>query len=430
MVYDILPTTNLKYDDIRDTLNAGGGSVNNNVASAFKSAANINKWSKHKPVKLAVNFCQDFDSSAPNYDADWWKAKYSTCGLSIPFQPLTENQLNTLAYSAYNGSLDNYTYLLPTGTASEPFRLGDFARYNRNATEPFKTGITGYEAYSKNNIYPIEVNMFSTGYLNFFTSRTDNNEISLYDLIGMYSDYYLVVEACDSTSRPWYDNILYKYRSASPITTNDPSTQLQIQLDDGYLDKTIMFVTGIQRYNGSEYVGGSGFLAPWKDDGSNYPFLCYLKFVNYFDRTLVGLQFSVDMISKEMHDLPNSNVVYTSSDTIYVKFKMNKNSRRVIVVPSGSTYKPSGVPRMEIFCQTIGAYGFTVIGKPVNDNFQEITYADIPSGNDSEYVEFILKFEGLLKYTGLITDCLVSATVDDEATWVQASWLDINVNRT
>ena len=39
MVYDILPTTNLKYDDIRDTLNSAGGSVDNDVASAFKESA-------------------------------------------------------------------------------------------------------------------------------------------------------------------------------------------------------------------------------------------------------------------------------------------------------------------------------------------------------------------------------------------------------
>lgn len=225
MVYDILPERDLHYSDIRDTLNSAGGSVNNDVSSAFKATANINKWSKHKPVKLPVNFCQDFDSSAPNYDADWWKAKGTTYGIRIPYQPLSENALHLLAYRAYNGDADNYSYLIPTGTSSEPFRLGDFAGYKRYATEPFKTGITGYPAYGKNQKEPIEVNMFSTEYLNFYTSRTDNNDISLYDLIGMYDDYYLVIEACDDTnpSTPWYVNSLYKYRSASAITTNDPS---------------------------------------------------------------------------------------------------------------------------------------------------------------------------------------------------------------
>ena len=71
MVYDVLPTTNLKYDDVRDTLNSAGGSVNNIMSSLFTEAANIDVWSKRKPVRLNVDFCQDFDSSAPNYNATW-----------------------------------------------------------------------------------------------------------------------------------------------------------------------------------------------------------------------------------------------------------------------------------------------------------------------------------------------------------------------
>lgn len=54
---DVLPTTDLKYEDIRDTLNANGGSVNNDVSTAFKTSSGINVWSKHKPVPLNTNFC-------------------------------------------------------------------------------------------------------------------------------------------------------------------------------------------------------------------------------------------------------------------------------------------------------------------------------------------------------------------------------------
>ena len=275
MVYDILPERDLHFSDIRDTLNSAGGSVTNDVASAFKTTANINKWSRHKPVKLAVNFCQDFDSSAPNYDADWWKAKYMTCGISIPYQPLADDSLRILAYTAYSGGVDNYSYLIPTGTSSEPFRLGDCSGYNKNATEPFKTGITGYPAYVKDNTKPIEVNLFSTEYLNFYTSKTDRNEISLYDLIGMYDDYYLVIEVCeDAVNNPWYNNLLYKYRSAAPITTNEISTQLKLQLDGwSYQVKKIMFVIGLLRYNDGDYLGASGFLVRRKDDGCSYLFM-------------------------------------------------------------------------------------------------------------------------------------------------------------
>lgn len=51
-VYEILPATNLKWDDIRDTLNANGGNVNNMAITAFQSGANIQRWAKYKPVVL------------------------------------------------------------------------------------------------------------------------------------------------------------------------------------------------------------------------------------------------------------------------------------------------------------------------------------------------------------------------------------------
>lgn len=438
MVYTILPTTNLKYEDIRDTLNSGGGSVTNDVTTAFSRSANINKWSKHKPVKLDVKFCQDHDSSAPNYDADWYKATGTTYGLKLPQLGLNSNRLGGSALNMFTGGLSNYEYLIPNGSESEPFRLGDFAGYNKNATEVFKTGVTGYPAYTykKEGSDPIEVNMFSTQTLNFYISRTDNNEIFFYDLVGMYDDYYFVVEACEhdtSNNLPWYDPdaMIAKYRSASPINTKDPTASIQITLDSTYLNKKIMFVMGLQRYNGSEYVGGTGFYAPWKDDHSAFPSLCYLTFVNYFSRSLIGLQFSVDMINKKMYDLPNpyDNTVITPSDTLYVKFKMNRNNKRVIVVPYGSSYNPPNTSRISIKCSTIGDYSTERYGKPVNDDFQEINYIDIPEGDKKEYTEFIIKFEGLLNQSGLVNDGLVNVTIDNGSTWVGGTWLDLNIKR-
>lgn len=70
-VYEILPTTNLKWDDIRDTLNANGGNVNNSAVTAFQSSANINKWSKYKAVRLNENF--------PSYDT-YYTVQDGLCG--------------------------------------------------------------------------------------------------------------------------------------------------------------------------------------------------------------------------------------------------------------------------------------------------------------------------------------------------------------
>lgn len=130
-VYDILPTENLKWDDIRDTLNAGGGVVDNNAINAFKETSGINVWSKHKPVVLAVNFCQDFNSGAANYNSTWWQGSDGNCGL-VPktlfnFSEVIENT---------DGEMNGWTYNLPKGGSSQPYRLGDFAGYCKYANPP------------------------------------------------------------------------------------------------------------------------------------------------------------------------------------------------------------------------------------------------------------------------------------------------------
>lgn len=53
MVYNNapLPTWGLKAADIRDTLSAGGGIVSNDTTSFFQPAANINIWSRYKPLE-------------------------------------------------------------------------------------------------------------------------------------------------------------------------------------------------------------------------------------------------------------------------------------------------------------------------------------------------------------------------------------------
>lgn len=127
-VKNILPTTNLEYSDIRDTLNANGGSVNNNMGSLFTEEAKIDKWAKYKPVR--------FNEAFPNYDT-YWKAQNGYCGL-VPAKCgpdyITDSQ-NLI-----------WEYELPRGGESEPFRLGDFRGYNPKA-RPKYTPIFPSSAY-------------------------------------------------------------------------------------------------------------------------------------------------------------------------------------------------------------------------------------------------------------------------------------------
>lgn len=149
MVRDIIPSENIKYDDIRDTLNANGGSVNNNVSSAFKEAANINPWSKKKPVGYTKDFCQDFSQTKPNYDAHWWKGNDRKCGMNI-------THLYSLAGDNLQQMIDLYksgnawTYSPPKGGQTEPFRLTDFAGYCPNARSFFQSYISKGQVYTIN----------------------------------------------------------------------------------------------------------------------------------------------------------------------------------------------------------------------------------------------------------------------------------------
>lgn len=112
-----IPETNVKAVDIRDTLNANGGTVTDDLLTFFKAEANVHMWSLKKPVRNSENF--------PT--GEWWKS--DNCGLGAK----SVSHPQQLA-EAINGGLNGWTYRLPRGgTYGEPYRLGDFRGYAPNA---------------------------------------------------------------------------------------------------------------------------------------------------------------------------------------------------------------------------------------------------------------------------------------------------------
>lgn len=134
-VYNILPSTNLKTEDIRDTLNAYGGSVSNDCLTFFTDTANIRIWAKYKPINYAKNFdLTDAERAIKNYGIGNipWQTEFGACKAFI--------DRTSAELSAY------YTYDRPTGGASSPYRLDDFRGYDGTATAPIypssKTNLT------------------------------------------------------------------------------------------------------------------------------------------------------------------------------------------------------------------------------------------------------------------------------------------------
>ena len=104
-VHNIIPNTNVSFNDIRDTLNANGGSVTNDFVTAFQDRASINIWSYFKP----------FNSQAPFFD-----------------KPL-QDSYGGLVYDSINKIIK---WDRPTGGQSSPYRLGDFRGYEAKAIAP------------------------------------------------------------------------------------------------------------------------------------------------------------------------------------------------------------------------------------------------------------------------------------------------------
>lgn len=193
MIYDILPSENLEYSDIRDTLAAGGSSVNNDVASAFQSSANIQKWAKYKPVCLPTPFVVGTIKN----DIDWNEEVEPSGGKNLPwwygsyYSPVyTTPVISRLTDIAKDGEirLDKvWTYNRPTGGQYAPYRLSDFRLYRAittnkpvvinmpeelNTVDAFTIGIVpagaddgGFNADDVKKFFPQNVDVYQGIYL-------------------------------------------------------------------------------------------------------------------------------------------------------------------------------------------------------------------------------------------------------------------------
>lgn len=163
MVYDMLPETDLHAVDIRDTLNANGGSVTNKLTSFFSTDANINRWSFYKPI--VTGYVGDYFL---DLDDEKWNNQQGT-------SPTAISDLQ----AAFAGSTEDewFPYTPPRGVKNgynEPMRLGDFRLYRADATSPFN----GFTILENPNPTHIDDTVFDI-YVRFkINDRTD------YDTVG------------------------------------------------------------------------------------------------------------------------------------------------------------------------------------------------------------------------------------------------------
>lgn len=115
-----VPSTNVNLaTNIRDVLNAAGGTVSNAIVTFFQSVAKLNPWARYKPIRYAKDFAiTNAQRKSVNY------------GLTIPSYTYAEVTANTIK---------NWSYALPTGGSSQPYRLDDFCNNENRASPGYNT---------------------------------------------------------------------------------------------------------------------------------------------------------------------------------------------------------------------------------------------------------------------------------------------------
>lgn len=129
-VYSELPKTNLKAEDIRDTLNSYGGSVSSDLTTFFKPSAKINEWSRAKPVHI-------YQTIEPDRSTAWYKGTDGKCGFDVT--NATAVNYITITQKMTSDGKNGWNYILPSGGADSPLRLGDFAGYKADAVPPISS---------------------------------------------------------------------------------------------------------------------------------------------------------------------------------------------------------------------------------------------------------------------------------------------------
>lgn len=128
----------VSISDIQTAIGAAGGGD----LGTLCSHANINMWSKFKPVKCdgtnIIDTTGQLSGSVwnENYSHPWWVYCWNAMNNPIKYgiQPRTGSALNSL-YSSYYAQGVEWQYYRPTG-GQFPYRQLDFLQYNHNASHP------------------------------------------------------------------------------------------------------------------------------------------------------------------------------------------------------------------------------------------------------------------------------------------------------
>lgn len=141
----VVPDTNVNLaTHVRDVLNAAGGNVTNDCLTFFQGRANLNKWSKYKPV-INQSIVRIDDSAFKNANYGIWDTPYwiRLASMKTGFIDKTTLPENMQAWPS-----EYWRYFSLEGNYVK--RCSDFINYSTGAVSPI-TVVTGNEITYKSD---------------------------------------------------------------------------------------------------------------------------------------------------------------------------------------------------------------------------------------------------------------------------------------
>lgn len=464
-VQTTLPATTSTFNDIRDTLNAGGGNVNNTVATAYDEVRDINKWSKHKPIPLKVDHIAGVDSriTLNGITLYWWQ--FNNCGMALPMNKNSygatdgtykEIYIGWLAQNVFknNPNIPNYDYTPPVGGVNQPQRLGDFRGYKKDATPIFKTELIGYSGGED-----MQYNYASTKKLQAYMSwNFSKRDITVQELTNV-STYYFVAEVYvlkknEGSSITDLSSMAPTaiIKSSSPADANEntnygkileidiPSIVSQAGLtDNAAIGTHIYIVLGLNNYVNGNIQEQNALIMP-KSEGNGYyhRFQLYYEYMRKTNPISAYLYSGTDNPQEYSFGSSYPSSFTSAASQFGIKVQCERDTTKNYYVVGQNTTAPNGMEGVMFrFVPTNAVGARTVIAKVLSNNGSWASdgsnrqYVPISSSKDT-YTEVYLMFENV--YDGRdskVISGFLQASNDGGNTWdsLEDASVTLNINK-
>lgn len=335
-VLNVIPETQVNLIDLRDTINAFGGSASNYLPSFFQNN-DMNMWARFKFT--IVNGRPFVD------DSKRWQGDDGMCGLNIP-----EFSSPSAMRAALTSGEDKRSYRPPQGGETQPMRLGDARKYMYTAVCPIGSMESNVFLRSTTGGYEFDINVEVVVQSSDLNLTLNDLSIRGVKFSQMYLGVYMVPKSGSgyywgSSSTPIGENgaltMTLKGTSGTLGEFNAYvflSTSSQVGAEQaGYfygLNKTAQTVTIKSASTQHLFTA----LCAWHADGKAFDYTIYIKNNTNSQQTYSGIKVYIGQRTS-VQNAPNNVLSWsTSPSSVTVAAKGSTNISGTITTTRNQSY--------------------------------------------------------------------------------------------